>query len=284
MITVSLMQSGARRPTGSATAFMLVVVYAVLLGCSSGSSATTTTTPLTSHATPPPRPRRSTVSSGQPTSATPTPTASTTTSESTPAPVTGTVVPFRTVAPGSAVGKRFGLVSPAGTDPFGKAVTDSVVTQVDAAGAQLIRCDPGDDEALVLDCARRMTTQQVDGWIAVQPGDLGEALCEAGPPNVPLIVIAAAPVSCQTAVCRRRRSTGRIPGRELAGPDLPDSLALRPRRLPHRHRQRVGYRQHRTGRRDSGRLRQRVSRFDHEGACCWTRGHRTRPTRLSPPQ
>jgi len=68
---------------------------------------------------------------------------------STPPP--GTVVPFRTVAPDSAVGKRIGLVAPTSSDPFAKAVTDSVVAQVTAAGAKLIRCDPGDDATLVLD-------------------------------------------------------------------------------------------------------------------------------------
>ena len=119
---------------------------------------------------------------------------------STPVPTPpGTVVPFRTVAAGSAVGKRFGLISPAGSDPFGTAVTDSILAQVDAAGADLIRCDPGDDASLVLDCARRMATQKVDGWIVQQPGDLGSALCAAGPSGVPLITVAAAPVSCQSA-------------------------------------------------------------------------------------
>ena len=116
-----------------------------------------------------------------------------------PTTTPGTVVPFRTVAPGTSVGKRLGLISPAGSDPFGTAVTDSILAQVDAAGADLIRCDPGDDESLVLDCARRMATQKVDGWIVQQPGDLGPALCAAGPSGVPLITVAAPPVSCQSA-------------------------------------------------------------------------------------
>lgn len=110
----------------------------------------------------------------------------------------GTVVPFGTVAPHGAVGKRVGLIAPAGSDPFGKAVTDSVVGQVKAAGADLVSCDPGEDLSLVLDCARRMATEHVDGWIAVQPGDLGQALCDAGPLNVPLITVAATPGTCQT--------------------------------------------------------------------------------------
>ncbi len=110
----------------------------------------------------------------------------------------GTVVPFRTVTPDSGVGKRIGLVAPTGSDPFGKAVTDSVAAQVKAAGAELVGCDPGDDPALVLDCARRLATEHVDGWITVQSGDLGQALCDAGPQGVPLITIAAVPVRCQS--------------------------------------------------------------------------------------
>ena len=111
----------------------------------------------------------------------------------------GTVVPFRTVPPDSAVGQRIGLIASAGSDPFSKAVTDSIIEQVQATGAELISCDPGANPTLALDCARRLATQQVDGWITVQPGDVGEALCTAGPQGVPLIAIAASPVSCETA-------------------------------------------------------------------------------------
>ena len=128
----------------------------------------------------------------------------------------GTVVPFRTVAAGSSVGKRIGLISSAGSDPFGKAITDSIVTQVNAAGADMIRCDPGADESLVLDCARRMATQKVDGWIVQQPGNLGPALCAAGPPGVPLITVAAAPVSCQSAsIGADDRQAGLLVGQAL---------------------------------------------------------------------
>jgi ribose transport system substrate-binding protein len=109
------------------------------------------------------------------------------------------VVPFGTVASESAVGQRIGLVASTGSDPFSKAVADSVAAQVHASGAQLISCDPGANTSLVLDCAHRLATQQVDGWITVQLGDAGEALCAAGPQDVPLITIAAAPVSCETA-------------------------------------------------------------------------------------
>ncbi len=112
----------------------------------------------------------------------------------------GTVVPFRTVTPGSADGKRIGLLAPSGADALSNAIADSVKDQLDLAGAEVISCDPGDDPALVLDCALRLATQQVDGWIALQPGDLGESLCDAGPKDVPLIAISASPASCQTAV------------------------------------------------------------------------------------
>lgn len=162
-----------------------IVTAALLSGCSSRSVEHT---PQTG------RPVSSTV--GNPTPATTS--AATTTGTVTSARPTGTVVPFRTVAPDSAVGKRVGLIAPTGSDAFGKAVTDSVAGQVKAAGAELVSCDPADDPALVLDCARRMATEHVDGWIAVQPGDLGQALCDAGPPTVPLITIAATPGTCQT--------------------------------------------------------------------------------------
>lgn len=138
----------------------------------------------------------SSVGSAPATSAASTPTTTTT---STPTEPPGTVIPFRTVAPESAVGRRIGLIASAGSDPFSKAVTESIVTQVKAAGAELISCDPGADATLVLDCARRFATQQVDAWITVRPADAGEALCAAGPQHVPLITIAAPPLSCETA-------------------------------------------------------------------------------------
>ena len=74
-----------------------------------------------------------------------------------------------------------------------------MIAQVRTTGAELIRCDPGDDPSLVLACARRMATEQVGGWIAVRTGDLGQSLCDAGPQDVPLVVVAAPPVSCQSA-------------------------------------------------------------------------------------
>ena len=129
---------------------------------------------------------------------------------------TGTVVTFRTVAPDSAVGIRIGMVASSGSDPFSAAVADSVADQVQVAGAELIRCDPGADASLALECARRLATQHVDGWISLQPGEVGEALCAAGPQDVPLITVAAVPVSCQSAqVGADDRRAGFLAGQAL---------------------------------------------------------------------
>lgn len=171
---------------------------AVLAALASGCSPAAPTNPDS--------PVPSTSVTASPTPISPSPAPATSNPPSTPpstAPSTsteppGVVVPFRTVVPDSAAGQRIGLVAAAGSDPFSKAVTESITTQVDAAGAELIHCDPGADATLVLVCARRLATQRVDGWIVLQPGDVGAALCEAGPRDVPMISIAA-PVSCQTA-------------------------------------------------------------------------------------
>ena len=129
---------------------------------------------------------------------------------------TGTVVTFRTVAPDSAAGIRIGMVASSGSDPFSAAVTESVVDQVQAAGAELIRCDPGANASLALECARRLATQHVDGWISLQPGQVGEALCAAGPQDAPLITVAAAPVSCQLAqIGADDRRAGYLAGQAL---------------------------------------------------------------------
>ena len=179
----------ARRRWGWLT--VTVVTAALLSGCSSRSAEQTSQTgqPVSSTT----RTATSTTTSAAVTTAAAAPTGTVTSARP-----TGIVGPFRTAVPDSAVGKRVGLIAPTGSDAFVKAVTDSVAGQVKAAGAELVSCDPADDPALVLDCARRMTTEHVDGWIAVQAGDLGQALCDAGPPKVPLITIAATPGTCQT--------------------------------------------------------------------------------------
>ena len=151
----------ARRRCGWLT--VTVVTAALLSGCSSR-SAEQTGQPVSSTM----RTATSTTTSVVVTTGTAAPTGT-----ATSARPTGIVVPFRTAVPDSAVGKRVGLIAPTGSDAFVKAVTDSVAGQVEAAGAELVSCDPADDPALVLDCARRMTTEHVDGWIAVQAGTWG---------------------------------------------------------------------------------------------------------------
>ena len=191
-----------------------LVTAAAIIGALSGCSPTAPTDPtastLTASGSTDPTP--STTSPGGSSTA-PAPSTSTAASATEPP---GTVVPFRTPAPGSAAGHRIGLVASSGSDPFSRAVTDSIAAQVQAAGAELISCDPGANPTLVLDCARRLATQQVDGWITVQPAETGEAVCAAGPQDAPLIAIAAAPVSCETAeVGADDRQAGFLTGMEL---------------------------------------------------------------------
>lgn len=192
---------------GRWTAFPLAAVVVTILAACSGEPGLRGTSPQSTVATPP-------VPSSTSTSLAP---------STAPVP-SGRVVPFRTVPPDSAAGKRIGLVAANSSDPFGKAVTDSIAVQLRSAGADLVTCDPGDDPNLVLDCARRMSTEKVDGWIIVQPGDLGQSLCDVGPKKVPMIAIAGSPVSCQTVgVGADDRQAGFLVGQELAG--LPRNLS-----------------------------------------------------------
>ncbi|WP_354531434.1 substrate-binding domain-containing protein [Nakamurella sp. UYEF19] len=189
-----------------ATLVLAAVLATILAACSGTSGAQVTGGQIT---TAPPVPITAPATS---TSSVPSQTLSGGTTQA------GTMVPFRTVAAGSAVAKRIGLVAPNASDPLGKEVTESIAVQLKSAGAELISCDPGDDQGLVLDCARRLATEHVDGWIIVQPGDLGQALCDVGPKKVPLIAIAASPISCQTVgVGADDRQAGFLVGRELAG-------------------------------------------------------------------
>src|ERR1700712_5291839 len=111
-----------RRRVGLTAATMLCLVGTLLSGCSSGSGGDIGTSAPTG------------IGSTTAVSVRPSPAPSSSPASPQTPPTTGVVVPFQTVAPGSAIGKRFGLVSSAGSDPFGKAVTDSVVAQVSAAG------------------------------------------------------------------------------------------------------------------------------------------------------
>jgi ribose transport system substrate-binding protein len=200
-------RAGSRSPVPAATPVIRIVLvalvtlagFAELAGCGAGAPP-----PVTGVSTPAPS---TTTVTGTRASAPPsgsTGPAATSGSATTPVPTatalpTGTAVPFRTVATDSARGRRIGVIGPAASDSFSGAIVDSVVAQLTTAGAAVTRCDPGDDAALVLDCARRLGTQQVAGWIVVQAGNLGDALCAAGPARVPLITVGTAPLRCETA-------------------------------------------------------------------------------------
>lgn len=129
----------------------------------------------------------------------------------------GVVTPFRTTEPGSATGKRIGLISPDATDPFSRAVTDSIIAETTTAGAALIRCDPGADGEFALECAQRLANQQVDGWIVQRSGWMfGDSLCGAGPRTVPMIVVDGPPGPCTTAtVTADDSAAGRLAGSHL---------------------------------------------------------------------
>lgn len=192
-----------RRGRGCAVGWMLALVAVVVAGCTTPTPDTAPGTGSSGPATGSGSATPTTVSTGPDTSpAAGTTTAAGTGTVSSSVAVTlppGTVVPFRTAGPGSASGLRIGVIAPVGSDPFSTAVSGSVVAQAQAAGAEVIRCDPGANPTLELDCAQRLATQRVDGWIVVQPVDVGEALCAAGPRGVPLIGIATTALSCQTA-------------------------------------------------------------------------------------
>ncbi len=191
----------------------LVVLVGCLVGCSSGSPGPSE--PATTSATAAPATGPTSSAPATTTEPPTSPVVSSVGSTLSSVPAAGSVAPFRTAVPGIAVGTRVGLVAASGSDPFSKAVTESITAQLALAGAELISCDPGADDTLTLDCARRLATQQVDAWIVVQPGTLGGPLCDAGPPDVPLIVVAGT-VSCQTAqVGADDRRAGFLTGAQL---------------------------------------------------------------------
>ena len=197
--------AGARIHQRARRALTALIIGAVLSGCSTSSpetpsadaartsaSAETPTLPATS-----PPPTTASIPASTVTPMTGTELTSVGTSASAVG-TEGTVLPFRTAGPDDAAGRRIGLVAAAGSDEFSRAVTDSVAVQATLAGAELIRCDPGNDLALVLDCARRLSTQDVDGWIVDRATGVEESLCELGPVGAPLVTVAGDPVSCAT--------------------------------------------------------------------------------------
>lgn len=195
--------TGHRLPTALA-----VLISALLAGCTTPTGPTPSSSPPTGATATP-------VTSTSRTALSPTATAST--APSTADWPAGVVTPFRTTEPGSATGKRIGLISPDATDPFSRAVTDSIIAETTTAGAALIRCDPGADGEFALECAQRLANQQVDGWIVQRSGWIGgSSLCGAGPRQVPMIVVDGPPGSCTTAtVTADDRAAGRLAGEHL---------------------------------------------------------------------
>jgi ribose transport system substrate-binding protein len=173
---------GSTVPIGARSSPLRVMVMALLLvtaACSTGTSDS---------------PTDSTISTG--------------TSSSTPASnPTGTSGPHR----------RIGVVAPETTDPFSAAVVDSVADEAKRVGVELVRCDSGGDAGNILQCARQMAAEEVDGWIVVSPNQASAALCDVGPPKVPLFVVGStASVSCAVgAVNIDSAQTGRSLGQEL---------------------------------------------------------------------
>lgn len=109
-----------------------------------------------------------------------------------------------------------GLVGPGAVGTFGQEAAASITTELEAADAVVVSCDPGEDHAQLLECVRRMTAQQVDGWVLMPETELGELDCATGLPDAPLITIGA-PTGCEVAVVGPDDTeAGRSVGTELA--------------------------------------------------------------------
>jgi ribose transport system substrate-binding protein len=187
----------ARFPVRSRVVIVVALLTVLVAGCTGGSGPATTGSGTTGST----GSTGSTASSTSAPSSTPrsTPIPGTTIASSTVPAGSGTPVPYRTVTSGSAEGVRIGLVAPSGSDPFSAEVATSIGERAKTAGITVISCDPGNDQALVLDCARRLATQQVQGWFLVRSAAPAEAVCAAAPKDAPLLVIASATLPCQTA-------------------------------------------------------------------------------------
>jgi len=108
-------------------------------------------------------------------------------------------VDFRVAVPGSGDGMKLGFIALGDSIPFSKLVTDSMIAQAKAAGAELIVCDSDFDGAKALDCVKNFKTQGVQGYLNFQL-DAGAAagICEAGP-QVPVIAVDIEQLPCQVA-------------------------------------------------------------------------------------
>lgn len=148
----------------------------------------------------------------------PTPTGSSTAAPSTTPPTT---TPPTTTGPSTSGTDepdelRIGLVAPGTGGTFGQEAAASITTELEAADAVVVSCDPGEDHAQLLTCVRRMAAQQVDGWVLLPETELGELECGSGLPDVPLITIGA-PTGCEVAVVGPDDTeAGRSVGQELA--------------------------------------------------------------------
>lgn len=109
-------------------------------------------------------------------------------------------VEFREAEPGSGEGMKLGYIALDDSIPFGKLVSDSIREQAENAGAELVVCDSKLDAAEALTCARNFATQGVQGYLNFQPvADAAQAVCDAGPQDVPVIAIDIPQGDCQTA-------------------------------------------------------------------------------------
>lgn len=72
---------------------------------------------------------------------------------------------------------RIGVVALQAEGSSDQEISSSIAARVDDAGAEVITCDPGTDGSRMLDCLRRMTAQQVDGWVLLSRIDVSEAVC-----------------------------------------------------------------------------------------------------------
>lgn len=109
-------------------------------------------------------------------------------------------VPFRSTVPGSAIGKRVGLIGLNQANPFSSLVTASIKEELAIAGADFVFCDSESKAEVALNCARRFATQGVNAYLTFQPvAAAGQSICAAGPKGAPVIAIDTTQGSCEAA-------------------------------------------------------------------------------------
>jgi len=130
-------------------------------------------------------------------------TSDTQTSTATEAPAepqeSGEFVEFREAVAGSGEGLKLGFIALGDSIPFSKLVTDSMIAQAEAAGAELVVCDSAFDGAKALACVQNFKTQGVQGYLNFQLDAAAAAgICDAGP-QVPVIAVDIEQQPCQVA-------------------------------------------------------------------------------------